>query len=282
MFAADAAVQHRVFLTAFLYGHLHQLADAGLVQFAEGIKLINFLVVIAFQEFARIVPGEAKGHLGQVVGAKAEEVGFLRHVIRCQRGSRDFDHGADLVIQEVALFFHNLFRGFHDDILYEQQFFAFPGQRYHDLGNDIVIHFFLNSNGRFDHGAGLHTGNFRINDAEAAAAQAHHGVELVHGVAAGFHFFVGQAHAVPQFPHFRFRLGQELMQRRIQETNRHRTAPQRFVHADKVFALIRKQFGQRRFPLFHGIRQDHAAELGNAFRFKEHMLRTAQADAFRA
>ena len=281
MFAADAAVQHRVLPAPFLYCHPHQLAHACLIQFAERVKLINFLVVIAFQEFTGIVPGETEGHLGQVVGTKAEEISFLRYIIRSQRGSRYLNHGTDLVIQEIALFLHNLFRGFHNNILHEQQFLALTSQRNHNFGNDIVIHFFLDRNSRFDNGAGLHTGNFRINDAEAAAAQAHHRIKFMHRVAMGFYFFISQPHAVSQFPHFRFCLGQEFMQRRIQETNRHGTAPQRFVHTDKIFTLIRKQFGKRSFPLLHGIRQDHTAEFGNTFRIKEHVLCAAQTDTLR-
>ena len=165
MLAADTAVQHGVFLPAFGYSHLHQLAYTGLVKFAEGIELINFLIVIGFQEFSCIVTGEAKGHLGQVVGAKAEEIGFLGHFVRGQGCPGNFDHGAYFIVNEVTLFLHNLFRSLHNDILNEQQLLAVPDQGYHDFRNDVVIHFLLYRNGRFNDGPGLHPGNFRIDDA---------------------------------------------------------------------------------------------------------------------
>ena len=72
------------------------------------------------------------------------------------------------------------------------------------------------------------------------------------------------------------------MQRRIQEADAHRHAFQRLVELFKVTLLVGQDLIQSGFPLGNGVGADHLTESGDAFRLKEHMLGTAQADAFRA
>ena len=72
--AADTHVHGGTDGLALGNSHLHQLADTVLVQLSEGIVLKDLGGVVSIQELASIVTGEAVGHLGQVVGAEAEEL----------------------------------------------------------------------------------------------------------------------------------------------------------------------------------------------------------------
>src|SRR6267142_6437379 len=77
-------------------------------------------------------------------------------------------------------------------------------------------------------------------------------------------------------------LRQELVQRRIEETNRRRMALERTEDADEVLALIRQQLGERRFALLERLGEDHLAHGIDAVSLEEHVLGARQADALRA
>ena len=67
----------------------HQLADAVTVEHLEGILRQDFLGDIVRQEAGDVVAAQAKGGLGQIVGAEAEEVGVFGDAwaISAARGS---------------------------------------------------------------------------------------------------------------------------------------------------------------------------------------------------
>ena len=69
-----------------------------LVDARERIGGVDLLLHIAVEERVHIVPGHAQGHLGQVVGAEAEELRVEREFIGGEGGPRHFDHGANLVV----------------------------------------------------------------------------------------------------------------------------------------------------------------------------------------
>ncbi len=75
MLAADAQMDVGVSGTAPAAGVGNQTAYAVLVQTGEGVLLVDLLLVVGLQEFARVVPAEAEYQLGQVVGAEREEIG---------------------------------------------------------------------------------------------------------------------------------------------------------------------------------------------------------------
>ena len=82
--------------------HVHQLANAGLVELSEGIVLEDLSVVVSAQELACVIAGEAVGHLGQVVGTEAEEVCVGSNVVSGQACARNLDHGTNLILQSHA------------------------------------------------------------------------------------------------------------------------------------------------------------------------------------
>ena len=75
------------------------------------------------------------------------------------------------------------------------------------------------------------------------------------------------------------RVGQELVQRRIEEANRCRVALERPEDAREVVALVREQLGQRGFPRVDRLGEDHLAHRVDAVTLEEHVLRPREADA---
>ena len=70
------------------------------------------------------------------------------------------------------------------------------------------------------------------------------------------------------------------MQRRIQITDGHRTVAHDAVHGDEVGLLVGLDLGQSGLALFHRTGADHLADSLDAVLGEEHMLGTAQTDAF--
>ena len=84
---------------AFLDGDLHELADAGCVERGERVLLEDLVLDVGHEEVAHVVAADAERGLGEVVGAEAEELGGLRDFVSGERAARDFDHGADEVVE---------------------------------------------------------------------------------------------------------------------------------------------------------------------------------------
>ena len=94
--AADAQLDVGASLAAQLGSHLHQLANAVLIQTREGIALEDLVLVVAVEELAGVVAAEAEGHLSQVVGAEGEELGFLSDLISGHGSARDLDPSMEI------------------------------------------------------------------------------------------------------------------------------------------------------------------------------------------
>ena len=139
---------------------------------------------------------------------------------------------------------------------------------------------FCTIGGGLEHRARLHRGDLGIADAEAAAAEAEHRVELVQLLDALSEcastgtpsFFASSACCS-------LRVRQELVQRRIEEADRRRVALQRPEDAGEIVALIRQQLGERRLPRLERLGEDHLAHRVDAVALEEHVLGAAEADA---
>ena len=73
-------------------------------------------------------------------------------------------------------------------------------------------------------------------------------------------------------------IGQELVQRRIEQPHRDRQAAHRREDADEVAALQRQQGVIGGLLLFGALREDHLSHRQHAFLTEEHVLGAAQAD----
>ena len=132
-----------------------------------------------------------------------------------------------------------------------------------------------------DNGSRLHRGDLRISHGEAAASVSHHRVELMKG-----------ADDIPDLlDRLLLRLSElldlgllrrdELVERRIQEADRHGIPLQSLIDGLKVTLLIGQDLRQGLLSLLHGIGADHLPEGLDPLRIKEHVLRPAKTDALR-
>ena len=178
--AADTDVERRIDRLAELDGHFHQLADANLVELCERIVLKDLNVIICGEELAGVVTGEAESHLGEVVCAEAEEVGFLGDIVSCESRSRNLDHGTYFILEAYACGSDFCVSGLNDKLLDELELLDFANQRNHDFRLDLPIGMsLLDIDCGADDSLCLHLCNFRICDSQTAAAMTHHRVELV-------------------------------------------------------------------------------------------------------
>src|SRR5699024_7474447 len=74
----------------------------------------------------------------------------------------------------------------------------------------------------------------------------------------------------------------ELVKRRVKETDRYRVALKSLVQFLEVSLLLRKDLLKSCLSLFLCLRADHLAECVDSVALEEHMLCTAQTDAFSA
>src|SRR5437879_12300041 len=95
MFPADADLQLRADAPTGRYGKSNQLANSILVKNLEWIVGNYTPVNVIREEPSRIVPAQAKSGLGQIIGAKGEELRGSSDLIRRQRRPRQLDHGPD-------------------------------------------------------------------------------------------------------------------------------------------------------------------------------------------
>src|ERR1035437_4135579 len=97
MFSADTYLQVFAGATAFFNGNLHQQSYTFEIDHLEWIDRKNFFIKVIGQETSDVIPGEAEGHLGEVVGSEREELGRFCDLVSCQTGPGNLDHGPDHV-----------------------------------------------------------------------------------------------------------------------------------------------------------------------------------------
>ena len=84
--------------------------------------------------------------------------------------------------------------------------------------------------------------------AKPHAAEPQHGIELVQVLGAALHLLDRQAQGARHVPHLGFRVGQELVQRGIEQADRHRQARHDGEEAGEVLPLHRQELRQRGAP----------------------------------
>ena len=115
-------------------------------------------------------------------------------------------------------------------------------------------------------------------DAQTATAVAHHRVHLVQLFSAFLEHLDRDPHLLGHFLDLRGVGRQELVQRRVEQTDRHGQPVHGLEDANEVLALHRQQSLQRLGPLVHGLGEDHLPHGGQAVLAEEHVLRAAEAD----
>ena len=173
-------------------------------------------------------------------------------------------------------------RGFIDDTFDVFEFFDFADQRNHNFRDDFPAGFFSDIDCRFDYRPRLHFGYFRIGYRQTASAVTKHRVKFVQRRNGRFDFVKRKVHFFRQLSHFLFGVRQEFMERRVKETNGDRSAGHCLVDSLKVASLHRQDFRESGFSAFHRFGDNHFTHRHDSVRLKEHMLRAAETDAFRA
>src|SRR5205085_5310969 len=179
--AADAELDVRFGLTPSLGALMDELAHTAGIYRLEGVALEQTLLDVGRHHAALdIVTAEAERHLGEVVGTEREEVGLLGDLVGSNGAAARVDHGAD---QHVDLLLGlgrlgGLGNGVLGPTPGQTQLLSSHRQRDHDLDDRLAA--LLGALGRRLHeGPHLHGVEPRLDDAEANAASAEHGVELV-------------------------------------------------------------------------------------------------------
>ena len=157
-----------------------------------------------------------------------------------------------------------------------------PDQRDHDLGLGVTTA--LDDDGRrLEDRLGLHLEQPGDGDAEAHAAQAEHRVLLVQPVHGEQQQRVGVVLLARRLGHGDLdrqlgEVGQELVQRRVEQAHGDGQAVHRLEDLDEVGALQRQQLVEDDLPLLVALGQDEALD-ELAPLAEEHVLGAAQADA---
>ena len=218
----------------------------------------------------------------EIVGAEREEIRELGELAGDQRRPRHLDHRAD--------------RGFHlcagplaqhrgdfvlDQLPEQGQLSPVRNQRQHDLGLHAAAraaHFA----GRLDDRAHLHAVDLGERDPEPAAAVPEHRVELLQLLDARAHHARVAAERLRHLVDLLIRVGQELVQRRVEQPNCYWQAGHLAEDPGEIAALHGQQLGERAFARGEIAGEDHLAHRENAARLEEHVLGAAEPDALGA
>ncbi len=155
-------------------------------------------------------------------------------------------------------------------------------QRDHDLRLHGLARLLLDQRRRLEDGAGLHLVDLGIGDAEPAAAMAQHRVGFLQHRRALGDMVDGDAGGLGHLLHLAAGIGQELVQRRIEQADGHRQALHDAEQLDEIVALHGQDLGQRRAAPLDGLGHDHLAHGDDAAAVEEHMLGAAEPDALGA
>ena len=154
-------------------------------------------------------------------------------------------------------------------------------ERDHDLGEGLHA-LPAHVHRRFEDGAGLHLGDFRIHQSETASAEAEHRVEFVQGLDALLHLRGRNAELLGDFLLSLLVVREELVQGRIDGADGDRALAHGHEDAFEILALQRQELGERLPAAVHVLGEDHLAHRADLALTEEHVLGAAEADALGA
>src|SRR5699024_10759633 len=245
--------------------------------------LKDLSVIVSVKELTSVITGESVCHLCKVVCTEAEEVSFFCDLVSCKSSSRDLDHCTNLILQVAACCGDLSVSCLNNKLLNIFKLFHVAYERDHDLRNDVPGRMsILHIDSRTDNSLCLHLSDLRICDCQTASTVTHHRVELMQAVDERFDLLNCLALSVRQFLHVLFLCRNELVKRRIKETDRYRVALESLIQSLEVSLLIRKDFLKSCLSLFLCLSTDHLTESVDSSLAEEHMLCTAETDTLSA
>ena len=99
VFTTDAELDVRASLLTQFRCSLDELANANLVEFGEGVAIVDLLLVVSVEEVPGIVTRETEGHLCEVVRPEGEELSMGGDLVSGEGRAGDLNHGADAVFK---------------------------------------------------------------------------------------------------------------------------------------------------------------------------------------
>ena len=279
MLAADPKLDARTRRASALDGDPDEITDALLVQAHEGVLIEDALLEVGRQEAPGVVPADAEGGLGQVIGAEGEEFSGLCEVCSPQGSAGQFDHGPDLVFDDKAALAHDRAGDPVGKGPEETHFLALRDQGVHDLRDRSRRSALGDLAGGLEDRPDLHLVDLGIGDAEAAATVAQHGVGFVQFAHPAPELIGVQSPGFRDRTHVRLGLGQELVERGIQKADGDWQSLHDGEQFDEVCPLHGKDLLQRRAPSRLVVGEDHLAHRLNPVLVEEHVFGTAKADA---
>ena len=223
MFATNAALQIALHRAAFLHAHRDQLTHAFGVERIERVARQDFLAEVVGQKGVDVVSTVAEGHLGEVVGAEAKEIGLLAHLVGGESRTGDLNHRADQDIQFAAVLLLRLhfFHHFAYATAQQLQFRCRADQWDHNfrLGVDLL---FLTGNHRFGDRGHLHVENLGVGNRQTATAMTEHRIGFVQCLHPCLDCGPLHAQSARHFGLASVIVGQELVQRRIEQADGYR------------------------------------------------------------
>ena len=153
-------------------------------------------------------------------------------------------------------------------------------QRDHDLGHHALALPPGLDRGLED-GAGLHLVDFGHGDPEPHPAHPQHGVVFAERLDPAHHVRQRQVERFRQLAHPLAVVGQELVQRRVEQADGDGIAVHDPEQVGEIRPLHRQQPVQRHAPVLGAVGEDHLAHRRQAVLLEEHVLGAAEADALR-
>ena len=242
----------------------HEIADAGLIERLKGIVGEDALLEVVGEELAlRVIAGESERGLREIIRAEGEEVRVLGDLVGAHAGARQLDHRAARVLDPALLGDRA-----HGQLAQARELLGEGDERVHDLDVRRRAGALLDGLRRPDDRAHLHLVDLRPLQTQPATPRAEHRVGLVQRRDPLAHALVGRL----------LRRRQELVQRRVEQPDRHRQAGHGLEDPLEVALLHRQQPVERGAALGLAVGHDHLAHDRQPLLRHEHVLRAAEAD----
>src|SRR5699024_2063202 len=192
-------------------------------------------------------------------------------LVSCKSSSRDLDHCTNFVLKVASCSSDLSVSCLNNEFLHVFQLFDITNKRDHDLRLNFPARMsFLYVDSRADNSLCLHLCDLRICYSQTASTVTHHRVELMEAVDDLFDPLNGFALSLCQLLDVLFLCRNELMERRVKETDRYRVAFQSLVQLLEVALLIRKDLLKSFLSLFLCLSTDHLTECVNSSLAEEH------------
>ena len=178
MFPADAQLDIAAHTSAAFSPHLHQRTDPVHIDRDKRINRIDLRIGIGMHESASIITADAKRCLRQIIRTEREKLCLFGQTIGANRGARQFNHGADKIIDADTRLASNRNRLLINHRLADFQLFCRCGKRDHHFGDRRFCPALCHIACSLEDCTRLHAADFRICDRQPAATMAQHGIRF--------------------------------------------------------------------------------------------------------